>query len=183
VDNTNPSSQPPYPPYRQPPSTTQPDYPYPQPLPSPRPPKKSHRTLWIVLGSIGGVLIACCVLVGVAAALSPNSGNSANGSPTATSGPTATPPPPTATTDPQLAKAASYTAAVLPPMQTLSNDLDQMSTDCGNEDIVACRTDLEHIITDSTSFQTTLNQNPPPACLKSVDKQIRVGVIDYKNGA
>ena len=68
-------------------------------------------------------------------------------------------------------------------MQTLSNDFTQVGTDCGNEDIVACRSDLETVITDSTSMQKVLNQNAPPTCLKTVDTQVRAGLIDYKNGA
>jgi hypothetical protein len=161
-------------------------HPYSQPVPPPLP-KKNRRTLWIILGIVGGALIACFVFVGVAAALSPN--KSANGSLEATSGstatpmPTSTPIPPTPTTDPQIVEAANYAAAILPPMQTLQNGFTQVGTDCGNQNIVACRSNLEKVISGGTTIQTALSQNPAPACLKSVDKQIRSGLVDYKNGA
>ncbi len=102
--------------------------------------------------------------------------------PVGTPRPTSTPKPPTATVDPQIAEAASYAAAVLPQIATLQNDFNQVGTDSSNQDFVACRTDLQKVITDSTSFQNVLNQNPPPACIKSADKEIRQGLVDYKDG-
>lgn len=103
-----PPSQPLYPSPQQPPY---PPYPYSQPMQQPlaQPPKKNRRTLWIVLGSIGGVLLLCCVITGIAAAI----GSNKNGNATATNtvgsqqaaahGPTATPrntPLPSATAKP-----------------------------------------------------------------------------------
>lgn len=65
----NPPTQPsqPYPP--QPAPQAYPPYqPYPgQYAPPPMPPKKSNRTLWVVLGSIGGVLLLLCVACSVLA--------------------------------------------------------------------------------------------------------------------
>ena len=71
-----------YPAYAQGNPPTQPSQPYPQPAPQPyppyqpypgqyapppMPPKKSNRTLWIVLASIGGVLLLLCVACSVLA--------------------------------------------------------------------------------------------------------------------
>ena len=71
-------TQPQYPPQPYPAPATQPvppsqypPYPYSQPLPPATPPKKSRRTLWIVLGSVGGVLILCCVVSACISSLSP----------------------------------------------------------------------------------------------------------------
>jgi hypothetical protein len=36
---------------------------------------------------------------------------------------------------------------------------------------------------DSVHFLKLLNQNPPPACLKPADKEIRKGLADYEAGA
>lgn len=115
VENNPPTgpqypSQPPYqPPPSQPayPYPAQPQYPYPysQPLAQPpaQPPKKSRRTLWIVLGSIGGVIILCCVIASIASAIgNGNKNNQSGSSATATTGPTATPAPPTATPKPKV---------------------------------------------------------------------------------
>jgi hypothetical protein len=60
----NPPTQPAQPyPYPQPTPQPYPPYqPYPgQYAPPPMPPKRSNRTLWIVLGSVGGALLLICV--------------------------------------------------------------------------------------------------------------------------
>jgi hypothetical protein len=60
----NPPTQPAQPyPYSQPTPQPYPPYqPYPgQYAPPPMPPKRSNRTLWIVLGSVGGALLLICV--------------------------------------------------------------------------------------------------------------------------
>jgi hypothetical protein len=71
-----------YPTYGQGNPPTQPSQPYPQPVPQPyppyqpypgqyapppMPPKKSNRTLWIVLGSVGGALLLLCITCSVLA--------------------------------------------------------------------------------------------------------------------
>ena len=78
------SQAPGYPSYAQGTPPTQPaqPYPYPQPAPQPyppyqpypgqyapppMPPKKSNRTLWIVLGSVGGALLILCVACSILA--------------------------------------------------------------------------------------------------------------------
>jgi hypothetical protein len=71
-----------YPTYTQGNPPTQPSQPYPQPVPQPyppyqpypgqyapppMPPKTSNRTLWIVLGSVGGALLLLCITCSVVA--------------------------------------------------------------------------------------------------------------------
>ncbi|HEX3271270.1 MAG TPA: hypothetical protein VHR15_11520 [Ktedonobacterales bacterium] len=66
----NPPTQPAQPyPYPQPAPQPYPPYqPYPgQYAPPPMPPKRSNRTLWIVLGSVGGALLLLCVVCSVLA--------------------------------------------------------------------------------------------------------------------
>jgi hypothetical protein len=66
----NPPTQPAQPyPYPQPAPQPYPPYqPYPgQYAPPPMPPKRSNRTLWIVLGSVGGALLLLCVACSVLA--------------------------------------------------------------------------------------------------------------------
>ncbi len=66
----NPPTQPQQPyPYPQSPAQPYPPYkPYPgQYAPPPMPPKQSNRTLWIVLGSIGGALVLICGVCAIAA--------------------------------------------------------------------------------------------------------------------
>jgi hypothetical protein len=149
-------------------------------FPAEPPKKKSRRTLWIVLGVFAGVIVFCCGGIGTLVTLTTPT-NNAHISPTATSaGPTKVP---TATTDPQIAEEASYAAAVLPQVATLQNDFGQVGTDCSNQDIVSCRSDLQAVVRDAGLMQTVLNKNPAPACLKLADKQIRAGLVDFKNGA
>ena len=182
-----PPTQPPYPQpqYPQPsqplyPQTQYPQQPYPysQPLSQPpaQPPRKSRRTLWIVGGSVVGLLILCCTGFGIAAAI----GNNASGNSTTSS--TATPQQPTVTPNPN-ATSNAYIAAVLPEMSTMNSDFTQIQTDCGADNFSACSSDNQKAHDDATDFQNILNQNPAPPCLKSADTQLRDALTDIQNGA
>jgi hypothetical protein len=50
-------------------NTPQPQHPYVAPQPTAEQRAQSKRTLWIILGSIGGVLIVCCAFASIAAAV------------------------------------------------------------------------------------------------------------------
>jgi hypothetical protein len=66
-----PPVQAPYPyPYPAPPGYGQPPYPYSYPYPQPQ--RRSNRTLWIVLGSVGGVLVLLCAACAVGIGLLSN---------------------------------------------------------------------------------------------------------------
>ena len=185
-------SQPLYPPqvpYPQPqflpPAYPPPLYPYPQdPLSRPTlpdsemptelpllPPESPDRTMWIIIGSFVGLLILCVVAGLVAEVVT---SKNSPGTPASV----ATPPPsPTAT-----ASVTQYEVLVIQHMNILKADSNMADTDCSASLQAACQNDLTQAQSDVTTFQDALNQTPPPACLKSADTQIRLGLTYTNNG-
>ena len=176
----------PYPqPQYLPPAYPPPIYPYPQdPLPRPQlpdsemptelpspPPEQPDRTMWIIIGSFVGLLILC-VMAGLVAEVVTS--RNSPGTPARV----ATPPPsPIAT-----ASVTQYEVLVIQHMNILKADFKMADTDCNASLQAACQNDLTQAQSDVTIFQDVLNQTPPPACLKSVDTQIRLGLTYTNNG-
>jgi hypothetical protein len=163
----------PYPqaPYYEPEYPQAPYYPYSQPLPPlPEKPRRSNRrTLWIVLGSIGAVLIVCCVISAIAVAAN---GGSVLSSIKATA----------TAIDPN-ASAPTYAAAIIPQAKTLQADFNRVGKDCSANNMSACKSDLQQVERDAAHFQQVLNQNPAPPCFNNADTEMRKGLTDYQNGA
>ena len=151
---------------------------------------QSNRKKLLIGGGIGcGALLVLCMCAGLIASagiLGANSTTTTGGAPTTslqaslqtpTSQPTATDTP-----NPN-AGAPAYTQTVVSDSTTLSTDLNQVGTQCGNKDLSACRDALVAVRDDSQSFLDDLDAQTTPPCLAAVDKSLRAGLNDVHAAA
>jgi hypothetical protein len=162
------------------------------PVPAPGQPQhqpQSNRKKLLIGGGIGcGALLVLCVCAGLiaSAGILGSTSTTAGGAPTTSlqsslQTPTALP---TATDTPNPnAGAPAYTQTVLTDSTTLSTDLNQVGTQCGNQDLSACRAALVAVRDDSQSFLDDLDAQPTPPCLAAVDTSLRAGLNDVHTAA
>lgn len=162
----------------------------PPPQPPPQPPHVRRLKVWQGVLIVAGGLLYWGLAMSLMTALVVPSQVPATQAPATqvptsvpTLQPTATPQPiPTATPNPN-ATAPAYIAAIMPQVASLTTAFDQAATDCSAGDITACRSDMQTVHDEVTSFQTVLDQHPAPPCLKQVDTLLRQALTDYHDAA
>jgi hypothetical protein len=150
---------------------------------------QSNRKKLLIGGGIGcGALLVLCLCAGLIASAGIRGSNSttSGGAPTTSlqsSMQTPTPPPTATDTPNPNAGAPAYTQTVVSDSTTLSTDLNQVGTQCGNQSLSACRDALVAVRDDSQSFLDDLDAQPTPPCLAAVDKSLRAGLNDVHAAA
>lgn len=81
-----------------------------------------------------------------------------------------------AVTTPHTVSAAQYRAVVSADRTALNTDISAVQTDCGTASNSQCYTDLANLSTSIGLFQTGLDANPVPVCLKTMDTNLRAAL-------
>lgn len=195
---------------QQPSTQPQPTYPYPQdsysrqrpdlpyeppaygapvtvPLQMLPPPPKRPMPTWLIvlLSSVGGVIVLCCMCAGLASVASNQTtgtgGDTSSGS-TGYATTSYSTPEPTDTPGPN-AGWQTYSDVVQTDSQMLADDFDAMSTACSSDSVSDCRASLVTFDDDVKSFIDDLNHNPAPPCFTAVDGYLRSALKHYDTGA
>lgn len=139
--------------------------------PPPRPPRRYG------LGRITAVVVATMIVSGVCGIIVGGAGNSSKSTDQASSSPTPHASASLIATTAQ-DQALAYAAVVAKDAPVAAAAFGPMSTDCGNQDISKCRSDVAAARTTDQKFLSDLSKLPVPKCLAPAAQEISAALAE-----